>query len=856
MSHVDFAGQTTIYRYEAEQGAHAGRVKGEYRYRAGRIIPQSGELDDYELPPESQFDEATVYTYDTLGRPSVVKDYGRPAPGQYGTVAREAEYAYDPITGAVARTTQRRASDATGTLAVESVVNHRYDPVTGLLTDTWTGDVLDPAQGTTATRYGYDDQGRLKSVTSLRVNGAAPSAAARKAYDALGREDTAATTLPTTLYTYHPSGAPHTVSLPNGVVTTYKYDALNRLDLEEVRQSDGTLLARYDYHVRVDGLRAKVEERRREAGGTTFSDVTITWAYDDAGRLTKESRDGGAPSTTGEPNDGDDYVDSYAYDRNGNRLEKKHVFYAAAGNRTQVTAYAYDDGGNDRLETETTTDSADSSHRTVTSYGYDGNGSTVDRERVSQIIGVNGQVLSSSVTEHTEYRHDLRNRLVRLDAQGDTQYDADGNPLPPPLAGADTAADDSTYEYDPAGNRARKSEPGAAGTTVYVTDASNPTGYAQVVEERAADAAGAAGEVRVGYVVGGDVIAQAKADADPSAADPLTYLLYDGHGSTRALLTVDGNIVTDGPAGPAIHLDYDAFGNGVSGFDLGAAASLLTNLLYSGEQYDSGLRQQYLRARYYDQAIGRFSSFDVYEGSDVEPQSLHKFVYTGHNPVNLIDPLGTQSIADTGATIGGLLALAAVLLPVGVMASYILSDARVQRDIYNSVGDAIDGLWEIGTSVSTQAAVAMMSNTGAVVSAMNAAWAAATKAGRLLGRVSPPKMFPIIKSLTPAIYALDTAALAANPAWYLLTYNGPNSPVTNANRAAVWAAFGGMMATAPPGSQLDEFPYASTAEGGAGAVAAPVPGRQNSIQGGLLSALYRFSVKTRGQKFLVVPVPI
>lgn len=55
------------------------------------------------------------------------------------------------------------------------------------------------------------------------------------------------------------------------------------------------------------------------------------------------------------------------------------------------------------------------------------------------------------------------------------------------------------------------------------------------------------------------------------------------------------------------------------------------------------------------------------------------------------------------------------------------------------------------------------------------------------------------------------------------------------------------------GTERDEYPYASTFEGGAGAVVADVPKKEQRIQGGQLSVLYR--TMEQGESFLVVPVP-
>jgi RHS repeat-associated protein len=66
----------------------------------------------------------------------------------------------------------------------------------------------------------------------------------------------------------------------------------------------------------------------------------------------------------------------------------------------------------------------------------------------------------------------------------------------------------------------------------------------------------------------------------------------------------------------------------------------LTEFLYSGEQFDSKIGQQYLRARYYDPATGRFNRLDPFFGNLNDPQSLHKYLYTYADPVNMADYVG------------------------------------------------------------------------------------------------------------------------------------------------------------------------------------------------------------------------
>ena len=61
---------------------------------------------------------------------------------------------------------------------------------------------------------------------------------------------------------------------------------------------------------------------------------------------------------------------------------------------------------------------------------------------------------------------------------------------------------------------------------------------------------------------------------------------------------------------------------------------------YRGEQCDSDLGLYYLRARYYNPATGRFMSRDPEDGKALDPATLHKYLYAGGDPVNMMDPTG------------------------------------------------------------------------------------------------------------------------------------------------------------------------------------------------------------------------
>jgi RHS repeat-associated protein len=85
------------------------------------------------------------------------------------------------------------------------------------------------------------------------------------------------------------------------------------------------------------------------------------------------------------------------------------------------------------------------------------------------------------------------------------------------------------------------------------------------------------------------------------------------------------------------YYSYDAYGVVLSGNPTPANPAA-TNLLYTGEQWDTSAQSYYLRARYYDPLNGRFNRTDPYPGNAHDPQSLHKYLCCHANPVNGLDP--------------------------------------------------------------------------------------------------------------------------------------------------------------------------------------------------------------------------
>lgn len=84
-----------------------------------------------------------------------------------------------------------------------------------------------------------------------------------------------------------------------------------------------------------------------------------------------------------------------------------------------------------------------------------------------------------------------------------------------------------------------------------------------------------------------------------------------------------------------------------------APGDVATNLLYTGEQWDSHAQQYHLRARYYNPLTGRFNRTDPYQGNHQDPQTLHKYLYCHANPINATDPTG-KFMGSIGDLINGI----------------------------------------------------------------------------------------------------------------------------------------------------------------------------------------------------------
>ena len=303
--------------------------------------------------------------------------------------------------------------------------------------------------------------------------------------------------------------------------------------------------------------------------------------------------------------------------------------------------------------------------------GYDANGS-VTKKITWDTHGTTTDPIDHTKIEEVTYEYNLQNRLKRVVSDSD------------PVSGTNVV-DVVDYKYNDAGIRVEKytfkvaqNYLGTADeqtnatdkkTTIYLVEQYNHTGYTQVLEEAPyekadPDIATDTPASRITYTIGDDVITQAKAvynGGDPT--DPANWTfndpqhqLYDGHGSTRQLVTssVPNTTIVD-------DFSYDGYGvllqdednfppNGTQ--NPGKVAQQATNLLYAGEHFDTDSQNYYLRARWYNPLSGRFNRMDPYAGNNQDPQSLHKYLYCHANPINNIDPSGKITLASALFRVG------------------------------------------------------------------------------------------------------------------------------------------------------------------------------------------------------------
>jgi RHS repeat-associated protein len=457
----------------------------------------------------------------------------------------------------------------------QEFVRLAYDP---------NGNITRMHDATGYTFYAYDAFDRLTAVT-------------KSVDDILGNDDDRQVG-----YSYDASGNLTTLTYPDGALVEYSYDAVNRL----TQVAQGSDVTTYTYFS--DGRLATL---------TLPNAITATYGYDAAGRL----------QDLVYRNSSNHLVTSfhYTFDANGNRtsmevrrpnLETPDPYDFVSG----LYQYAYD--ARDQLIEARYPDGV------VVTYAYDGAGN-----RTAMITDPDGA--GPQPPEVLNYHYGVENRLTHTtDAAGAVvtqyEYDARGNRIAETTGGETTiyeydyrnllvqvtkGATVVQYEYDGRGDRVARIENGVR--TEYVNDVNRR--YTQVLVQ--ADSDGAA-EGR--YIYG---LARLSGLLQGHSS-PLYYLI-DAIGSTSDLTDEAGMARTS--------YSYDAFGAAQPASPGTDTNQWANSFLFAGENVDEATNLIYLRARYYDPAVGRFLTSDPIGFGD----GPNTYTYAASNPVNYIDPRGT-----------------------------------------------------------------------------------------------------------------------------------------------------------------------------------------------------------------------
>ena len=291
---------------------------------------------------------------------------------------------------------------------------------------------------------------------------------------------------------------------------------------------------------------------------------------------------------------------TYAYDANGCRISKTEQIRMDATTPLKVmeTSYTYD--AMERLTKE-------SLNGAVTSYGYD----------------LAGNRITKSTDGRTErYLYNNRNQLTELHCEKDVvrySYDPAGNLTEENYHTADGASTKRLYYTYDVYNR----NVSVTGDDFTQKNHYDAEGYRDSITEK--------DKVTNFVYQGGMLLHELDEDKNPARHYVLgneyigldhNYYLTDEQGSVRYVMDAAGNVQND--------YRYDVFGQCIAGHE-----NIPNRLRYNAQIEDDLTGLYYLRARYYNTGIGRFTQEDV-----IYNDGLNLYAYCSSNPVMYEDPSG------------------------------------------------------------------------------------------------------------------------------------------------------------------------------------------------------------------------
>lgn len=671
---TDTAGQATTYSYDST-GEHLLSATGvdgtiTYSYDTGTVAAKKHSLlsvtSDLGYQRSFEYDnqgrltkessngntQALTYSYDTVGGVTITDSTGasqtvllddRGNGGQIrGVNNQNLLFSYDADGNLIDATLPNGnqpgySYDANGNLTQQTNLlgqntNFTYDATFQQLAG-----FTDPKGN--GVGYSYDAKGNLNKITY------GDGSTQQFTIDASGNVTSYINRRGSTIgYTYNTSGLLTKKQYADGSSITYGYDA--KANLTSVVDGTGTTTMLYDaanrmtkityptgrsltYTYNADGQRTKLVSSDGYTTNYSYDTVgrlktltnatgqtIISYDYDSAGRLTKETN-GNGTYTTYQYDLQDQLTSLVNYKANNTVNSKFDYAYDTLGRRTTMTTlegvfkYGYDAIG--QLTSVVTP-----TNRTI-NYTYDAAGNRVGVTDSSTTTNYT----SNNLNQYTNvgnalYTYDSDGNLISKTEGSQTStytYDAESR-----LVKVVTPSGTWDYQYDGLGNRVATILNGQR--TEYLLD---PTGLGDIVGEYSGST------LVANYTHGLGLVSRVNGSNS-------NYYDADAIGSTVGLTATDGSYVN--------RYSYLPFGE-----DLTKVEGVANPFEYVGQWgvMDEGNGLDFMRARFYDTGLGRFTSVDPL---NLAGGTSNLYSYTVNQPTNAIDPTGEFAWILGGAAIG------------------------------------------------------------------------------------------------------------------------------------------------------------------------------------------------------------
>jgi RHS repeat-associated protein len=351
--------------------------------------------------------------------------------------------------------------------------------------------------------------------------------------------------------------------------------------------------------VYLNGNKASDVFTQKQADGAntcSTASCTVTWQYNGRDQLTKETSTAGSGSTT-----------SYGLD--------------AEGNATSIIS-----GGVTTLNTYSGQQLTASSSGGVTTYNLYDNSGNLDCVVASSWNAASCPVAGNAALL-TDYVYDYKNRLANVRTYN----------------GAGSLTDSTDYVNDPLGRVASQNElHGIGGAQTSTATFFQYLGDGDAVSKETRT--GSSATVK-SYVF--DAFGEQLTLSD-SATTARLSLLYDPHGDVSGLLDQNSTLKQN--------YGYTAYGQTNAAISKTASGfNANTNpYTYSGKRWDTGSSTFDMGARRYSPSAGRWMQEDVYAGAradlglSADPLTANRYLFTGANPVGLVELDGHYFANDDG----------------------------------------------------------------------------------------------------------------------------------------------------------------------------------------------------------------